>query len=72
LQDVYFDYDSSNLREDARQSLSRTSVALKAITVDFPEDVIVIEGHCDERGASRFAASLAREAQTLRRRDFDD
>jgi outer membrane protein OmpA-like peptidoglycan-associated protein len=48
LQDVYFDYDSSNLREDARQSLSHTSVALKAIITDFPEEVIVIEGHCDD------------------------
>jgi len=67
LQDVYFDYDSSNLREEGRQSLSRTSVALKAILADFPADVIVIEGHCDERGSAEYNVALGdRRASSAR------
>lgn len=58
LQDVYFDYGSSNLREDARQSLTQASVTIKAIVADFPKDAIVLEGHCDERGSAEYNLAL--------------
>src|SRR5262249_47487999 len=48
--DAYFDYDSSDIREDARSALTRDSDSLKAILRDFPGNSIVVEGHCDERG----------------------
>src|SRR5216684_1231022 len=49
--DAYFDYDSSDIREDARSALTRDADSLKAILRDFPGNSIVVEGHCDERGS---------------------
>jgi len=58
VQDAYFDYDKSEIREDARATLSRNADALKAILQDFPTATIVIEGHCDERGSSEYNLGL--------------
>jgi len=56
--DAYFDYDSSDIREDARSALTRDSDALKAILRDFPGNSIVVEGHCDERGSAEYNLGL--------------
>ena len=48
-QDAFFDYDKSEVRSDARDALTRDAGALKAILADFPNAVITVEGHCDER-----------------------
>src|SRR5207244_2453528 len=45
ITDAYFDYDSSDIREDARNSLTRNADALKAILRDFPSNSLVVEGH---------------------------
>jgi len=67
LQDVYFDYGSSNLREENRQSLTQAAIALKAIAADFPKDVIVLEGHCDDRGSAEYNLALGdRRASTTK------
>jgi len=58
VQDAYFDYDKSEIREDARATLSRNSDALKAILNDFPGATVVIEGHCDERGSAEYNLGL--------------
>lgn len=58
VQDAYFDFGKSNIREDARATLSRDSDALKAIFNDFPGITIVIEGHCDERGSAEYNLGL--------------
>lgn len=58
LQDVYFDYDSSNLRDDAREYLLQDATALKTILASFPKAVIVLEGHCDERGSAEYNLAL--------------
>lgn len=58
VQDIYFDYDKSEIREDARATLQRNSDALKAILNDFPSAVISIEGHCDERGSAEYNLGL--------------
>ena len=52
LSDVYFDYDKSGIREDAIAALAKDAEALEAILADFPAAVIVLEGHCDERGSA--------------------
>ncbi len=57
--DAYFDYDSSDIREDARSALTRDSDSLKAILRDFPGNSIVVEGHCDERGSGEYNLGLA-------------
>jgi peptidoglycan-associated lipoprotein len=58
VQDVYFDYDKYSIREDARSQLTRNADALKAIMRDFPNDMITIEGHCDERGSAEYNLGL--------------
>lgn len=56
--DAYFDYDSSDIREDGRNALTRDSDALKKIMQDFPSASIVVEGHCDERGSAEYNLGL--------------
>jgi peptidoglycan-associated lipoprotein len=58
VQDAYFDYDKSDIREDARATLSRNADAIKAILADFPGAVITVEGHCDERGSAEYNLGL--------------
>jgi peptidoglycan-associated lipoprotein len=54
LQDAYFDYDQSDLRDDARSALSANAEWLKK----YPSIQILIEGHCDERGTSAYNLAL--------------
>jgi peptidoglycan-associated lipoprotein len=58
VMDAYFDYDSSDIREDARNALSRDSDAIKKILQDFPSARLVVEGHCDERGSAEYNLGL--------------
>lgn len=58
LQDAYFDYNRSEIREDARETLVRDAAVLKTILTDFPSASIVIEGHCDERGSAEYNLGL--------------
>jgi len=58
VQDAYFDYDKSDIREDARATLTRNATAIKTILSEYPDGVIVIEGHCDERGSSEYNLGL--------------
>ncbi len=67
VQDAYFDYDKSDIREDARAALTRDADALKAIFADFPASIIVVEGHCDERGSAEYNLGLGdRRAQSAK------
>lgn len=59
VKDVYFDYDSSAIREDARSTLSKNSDVLKGLFNDYPSTTIVIEGHADERGSAEYNLGLA-------------
>ena len=54
MQDVYFDYDKSNLRTDATATINQDADFLKQHT----DMKIVIEGHCDERGSAEYNLSL--------------
>jgi peptidoglycan-associated lipoprotein len=58
LSDVYFDYDKSAIRDDAIAVLAKNAKALQAILADFPAAVIVLEGHCDERGSTEYNLAL--------------
>jgi len=52
VQDAYFDYDKSDIREDARAALTRNATALKTLLSDYAGQSVLIEGHCDERGSA--------------------
>jgi peptidoglycan-associated lipoprotein len=58
VSDAYFDYDQSSIRDDARSVLTRNAVELKAVMSDFPNAVIMLEGHCDERGSAEYNLGL--------------
>ena len=58
LQDAYFDYDKSDIRDDARAALTKDADLLKSIFQDFPDAVVTVEGHCDERGSAEYNLGL--------------
>src|SRR6185295_8739506 len=41
IQDAYFDYDKTDLRSDARDTLTRDAAALKTILANFPGATIM-------------------------------
>jgi peptidoglycan-associated lipoprotein len=69
LRDAYFDYDSNNIREEARAALLGDLDALKRILADFPNAAIAIEGHCDERGSAEYNLGLG-DRRSTSARDF--
>ncbi len=64
LSDIFFDYDQSALRVDARSALEHNAHALK----NGIAGAFVIEGHCDERGTHAYNMVLGeRRAQAVKR-----
>lgn len=60
LGDVYFDYDQSSVREDARGPLQKNSDWLKRWT----STQITVEGHADSRGSSEYNLALGSRRAT--------
>ena len=58
VQDALFDFDRSNIRDDAQAALSKDAVALKSIMSDSPNATVIVEGHCDERGSAEYNLAL--------------
>ena len=54
VSDAYFDYDSAELRPDARQAIQKDAGFFK----QYPTMRITIEGHCDERGSTEYNLAL--------------
>ena len=54
LQDVYFDYDKADLRDEARAALQKNAEWLKR----WAGTRILIEGHCDSRGTAEYNLAL--------------
>jgi peptidoglycan-associated lipoprotein len=67
VQDAFFDFDKSDIRPDARQTLTRNADALKSIFQAFPDRKVVIEGHCDERGSAEYNLALGDRRATSAR-----
>lgn len=51
---IYFDFDKSDLRPDARNVLAKSAELLKGKN----DGKIRIEGHCDERGSAEYNLAL--------------
>ena len=63
LGDVFFDLDSSTIRNDARAILSKNADYLKR----WNSTRINVEGHCDERGTAEYNLGLGeRRANAVR------
>jgi peptidoglycan-associated lipoprotein len=54
LAPIYFNYDKSDLSQNARNTLSQNANALKSS----PNTNVSIEGHCDERGSAEYNLAL--------------
>lgn len=54
FQTAHFDFDKFNLSSDAKASLDHNYNLLN----EFPDAIIKIEGHCDERGTVEYNLSL--------------
>ena len=61
LRDIFFQFDSWRLTEEARQNLEANAEWLRA----HPHDRIVIEGHCDERGTQAYNYVLGEKRATM-------
>lgn len=62
LQDINFEFDSSELSASAKGKLRENAQWL----LDNPSETVVIEGHCDERGTSEYNMALGmRRAQSV-------
>jgi peptidoglycan-associated lipoprotein len=54
LQDIFFDYDSADLRPDAENTLKADAAFLKA----HPGVAVSIQGNCDQRGSEEYNLGL--------------
>lgn len=54
LSPVYFAFDSARLDDSAQQTLRRNAEWLK----ENPDDRVMVEGHCDERGTNEYNMAL--------------
>lgn len=61
--EIYFDLDSSSLRNDARETLKANAEVLKK----HADWEVLVEGHCDERGTTEYNLGLGqRRAASVR------
>ncbi len=54
LQDIHFDFDRYELRDNDRQVLDRHAAWMK----EHAGTLMLVEGHCDERGTAEYNISL--------------
>jgi peptidoglycan-associated lipoprotein len=60
MQPIYFDYDSSSVREDQRARIERNAAFLR----DNPHVSVRIEGNCDDRGTNEYNMALGERRAT--------
>lgn len=68
LQPVYFDFDQSFIRPEARETLQANAEWLKA----HPQVKIRIEGNCDERGTIEYNQALGQRRASSAKRFLTD
>ncbi len=65
VKDIYFDYDSANLRSDAQQSIAQAAQLIKQKGWK-----VQIEGNCDERGSTEYNLALGERRADSARQAF--
>ncbi len=64
LADAFFDYNQTEIRQDARKALTQDADWLRK----WPTTKILVEGHCDERGSAEYNLALGdRRAEAVTR-----
>lgn len=61
---IYFDFDKSDLKPEARQRIEAWAAWLK----QYPSVTVTIEGHCDERGTREYNIGLGERRSDSARR----
>jgi len=69
LATIYFDYDSSSIRSDARATLQANAGAIQG-TKEWR--MVVIEGHTDERGTEEYNLALGEQRAHATRQYLTD
>jgi peptidoglycan-associated lipoprotein len=69
IRDAFFDFDKSDINEGARATLTANADRMKQIFQKYSSGVIVVEGHCDERGSAEYNLGLGDRRSTAAR-DF--
>jgi peptidoglycan-associated lipoprotein len=60
---VYFDYDQSTIRDDARGALQKNAEWMKR----WSGTQVTVEGHCDSRGSAEYNLALGtRRAESVK------
>ncbi len=68
LQPIYFDFDRSFVRDDARATMKANAEWLKAN----PKAKVRIEGNCDERGTKEYNQALGQRRATSAKKYLTD
>ena len=60
---VFFDYDRSDLKSEAQETVEKVA----AWMLTYPDVILALEGHCDERGTREYNLALGeRRANSVR------
>lgn len=70
--EIYFDLNGNVPPATGREALSRSVLALNIILRDFRDLVIVIEGHCDNRGSPDYNLQIGKRRATAVRQIVAD
>jgi peptidoglycan-associated lipoprotein len=62
--DALFGYDKSDIRDDARQALTKDADLLKRLFAADPSFSVMLEGNCDERGSAEYNLGLGDRRST--------
>jgi peptidoglycan-associated lipoprotein len=57
VQDIFFDYDTDDIRADAQATLSKDASYLAS----HPDVKVVIGGYCDDRGSNEYNLALGQK-----------
>ncbi|MFQ5647294.1 MAG: OmpA family protein [bacterium] len=69
LENVYFEFDSAGLSKSSRVILTNQVEKLKKLLEKSPEMMLLVEGHCDERGTNEYNLALG-ERRSAGVRDY--
>ncbi|MBI1388512.1 MAG: OmpA family protein [bacterium] len=64
-QRIHFDYDKSNIKPEWTDCLDR----IAAFIVQHPNLILIVEGHCDERGSNEYNMALG-ERRAMSTKDY--
>jgi len=69
LATIYFDYDSAEIRPDARATLKGNAAAIQSHA---EWKLVTLEGHCDERGSAEYNLALGERRGNAAKRYLTD